>query len=143
MLFLYSPMAGMGQLREKVPYDIFEDNGIKMDEERDFVLDYPYGAILHIQSVNPSNLKHVVEALVLANVKVVNIHIYSYVHNLDIEAALVKLLNDAGIDVLFRYLWIPRYKTIANVKSELSVSVDQWEKYLLKTLLLKATVKDH
>ena len=97
-------------------------------------LDNPYGAFLHMQFISPANYGHIVDALVQAKVKVVNIHIYSYVLNLDNESNLVSLLNESGIDVLFRYIWIPRYNSFAKVNSNLSVSVEQWKDYLIKSL---------
>jgi hypothetical protein len=87
-----------------------------------------------MQTINPANFQQIVDALVLSKVRVVNIQIYSYALNLDNEKVLVSMLNKVGIDVLFRYIWIPRYNSLANVSSNLSVSVSQWKDYLLRVL---------
>lgn len=101
---------------------------------REATLTDPYGVFVRMQTIRPENYKHIVNALVQSKVKVVNIQIYSYLLNLDSEAVFVSLLNKAGIDVVFRYIWIPKYKSLANISSNVSVSFDMWQKYLIKAL---------
>lgn len=118
-----------------VDNESFRGQSDPVNEDRNkSYLENPYGTFLHMQFINPANYEHIVEALVLSKVKVVNLNIYSYVFDLDKEAELVSLLNKAGIDVLFRYLWIPRYKSMANIHSNSCVDFEQWEKYLIKAL---------
>lgn len=114
---------------------VYESNkNFALNEGGKVSLEHPYGTFVRMQTIRPSNYQHIVDALVQAKVKVVNIHIYTYALNLDNEAVLVSLLNKAGIDVLFRYIWIPKHNTFMNVSSGLLVSISQWEKYLLKAL---------
>lgn len=110
------------------------DYDYTLNKSANHEIDNPYGVFIRMQTINPANYQYIVDALVKAKVKVVNIQIYSYVLNLENESKFVKLLNEVGIDVLFRYIWIPRFNTLSKVKSSVSVSVEQWEKYLLKAL---------